>query len=186
MTSGIHPDLTGRENVFLYGAVLGMRRKISRERFDEIVEFAGLADAIDRQVKFFSLGMQMRLGFSIAAFSGARHPAGRRSAFGGRRQLPTEVPPADRRGRAPGHHARLRLPRPHRRSRPHVEQSLWLADAVVQAAGPTREVAALYRKSVEQDASVATSNDGVVRMLKSSITGPDGGQVLSLEDAEVR
>ena len=68
VTSGIHPDLTGRENVFLYGAVLGMRRKITHERFDEIVEFAGLDDAIDRQVKFFSLGMQMRLGFSIAAF----------------------------------------------------------------------------------------------------------------------
>ncbi len=68
VTSGIHPDLTGRENVFLYGAVLGMRRKITRDRFDQIVEFAGLADSIDRQVKFFSLGMQMRLGFSIAAF----------------------------------------------------------------------------------------------------------------------
>src|ERR1700734_66818 len=68
VTSGIHPDLTGRENVFLYGAVLGMRRKLSRERFDQIVEFAGLTEAIDRQVKYFSLGMQMRLGFSIAAF----------------------------------------------------------------------------------------------------------------------
>ena len=68
VTSGIHPDLTGRENVYLYGAVLGMRRKITHERFDQIIEFAGLTDAIDRQVKFFSLGMQMRLGFSIAAF----------------------------------------------------------------------------------------------------------------------
>ena len=44
---------------------------------------------------------------------------------------------------------------------------MWLADAVVRAAGPTREVAALYRKSIEQDASVATSNDGVVQVLKS-------------------
>ncbi len=51
---------------------------------------------------------------------------------------------------------------------------------------PPREVAALYRASVTEDASLATSNDGVVRLLKSSITGPDGGQVLSLEDAEVR
>ena len=68
VTSGIHPDLTGRENVYLYGTVLGMRRKMTRDRFDQIVEFAGLEDAIDRQVKFFSLGMQMRLGFSIAAF----------------------------------------------------------------------------------------------------------------------
>jgi ABC-type polysaccharide/polyol phosphate transport system ATPase subunit len=77
VTSGIHPDLTGRENVYLYGAVLGMRRKMTRDRFDQIVEFAGLEDAIDRQVKFFSLGMQMRLGFSIAAFLAHRSSTSR-------------------------------------------------------------------------------------------------------------
>ena len=66
VTSGIQPELSGRENVFLYGAVLGMGRQIIRQRFDEIVEFAGLSDAIDRQVKFYSMGMQMRLGFSVA------------------------------------------------------------------------------------------------------------------------
>ena len=69
VTSGIHPELTGRENIFLYGAVMGMTRQTIRNRFDEIVEFAGLTDAVDRQVKFYSLGMQMRLGFSIAAFT---------------------------------------------------------------------------------------------------------------------
>src|SRR5580704_16178010 len=185
VTSGIHPDLTGRENVFLYGSVLGMRRKISRDRFDEIVEFAGLADAIDRQVKYFSLGMQMRLGFSIAAF------------------LEPDILLVDEVlsvGDANFQQKCLRRIEEIVRlgttliyvshDLPSVEatcaQSLWLADAVVQAAGPTREVAALYRKSVEQDASVATSNDGVVRMLKSTITGPDGGQVVSLEDAEVQ
>ena len=47
-------------------------------------------------------------------------------------------------------------------------------------------MAALYRASIQEDASVATSNDGIVQVLKSSIMGPDGGQVLSLEDAEVR
>jgi ABC-type polysaccharide/polyol phosphate transport system ATPase subunit len=67
VTAGLHPDLTGRENVYLYGAVLGMGRDNIKKRFNEIVEFAELEDAIDRQVKFFSLGMQMRLGFSIAA-----------------------------------------------------------------------------------------------------------------------
>jgi hypothetical protein len=66
------------------------------------------------------------------------------------------------------------------------EQSLWLADAVVQAAGPTREVARLYRSSIQENASVSTVDDGVVELLKTSITGPDGGPVLSLEDAEVR
>ena len=185
VTSGIHPDLSGRENVFLYGAVLGMRRKLSRERFDQIVEFAGLENAIDRQVKFFSLGMQMRLGFSIAAF------------------LEPDILLVDEVlsvGDANFQQKCLRRIEEIVRlgttliyvshDLPSVEatcsQSLWLADAVVQAEGPTREVAALYRKSVEQDASLATSNDGVVRMLKSTITGPDGGQVVSLEDAEIQ
>ena len=63
VTAGLHPDLTGRENVYLYGAVLGMGRDNIKKRFNEIVEFAELEDAVDRQVKFFSLGMQMRLGF---------------------------------------------------------------------------------------------------------------------------
>jgi ABC-type polysaccharide/polyol phosphate transport system ATPase subunit len=66
--AGIHPDLTGRENAYLYGSLLGLRRREVSKRFDEIVEFAELEDAIDRQVKFYSSGMQMRLGFSVAAF----------------------------------------------------------------------------------------------------------------------
>jgi ABC-type polysaccharide/polyol phosphate transport system ATPase subunit len=66
--AGIHPDLTGRENVYLYGALLGLRRRQIDERFDRIVDFAELPSAIDRQVKFYSTGMQMRLGFAVAAF----------------------------------------------------------------------------------------------------------------------
>ena len=66
--AGIHPDLTGRENVFFYGTILGLSRRQVAERFDTIVEFAELTDAVDRQVKFYSSGMGMRLGFSIAAF----------------------------------------------------------------------------------------------------------------------
>jgi ABC-type polysaccharide/polyol phosphate transport system ATPase subunit len=64
--SGVHPELTGRENVWLYGQILGLRRRDIRRRFDEIVEFAELGHAIDTPVKFFSTGMQLRLGFSIA------------------------------------------------------------------------------------------------------------------------
>lgn len=68
LAAGFHPDLTGRENVFLQGAVMGMRRAEIKERFDEIVEFAGIGDFIDTQVKRYSSGMNARLGFSIAAF----------------------------------------------------------------------------------------------------------------------
>jgi ABC-type polysaccharide/polyol phosphate transport system ATPase subunit len=66
--AGLHPDLSGRENIYLYGTLLGFARKEIERRFDEIIAFANLEDAIDRQVKFYSSGMQMRLGFSVAAF----------------------------------------------------------------------------------------------------------------------
>ena len=65
--SGVHPELTGRENVWLYGQILGLGKPRIRQRFDEIVQFAELEKAIDTPVKFFSSGMQLRLGFAIAA-----------------------------------------------------------------------------------------------------------------------
>jgi lipopolysaccharide transport system ATP-binding protein len=67
VAAGFHPDLTGRENVFLQGAIMGMRRVEIASRFDEIVEFAGLERFIDTPVKRYSSGMNARLGFSIAA-----------------------------------------------------------------------------------------------------------------------
>jgi ABC-type polysaccharide/polyol phosphate transport system ATPase subunit len=66
--AGFHPDFTGRENVFLNGAIQGLKRAEIRERFDEIVAFAELEHAIDRPVRTYSSGMTMRLGFAIAAF----------------------------------------------------------------------------------------------------------------------
>jgi lipopolysaccharide transport system ATP-binding protein len=65
--TGFHPDLTGRENVFLSGAILGMRRTEIATKFDEIVEFAEVERFIDTQVKHYSSGMYMRLAFSVAA-----------------------------------------------------------------------------------------------------------------------
>jgi lipopolysaccharide transport system ATP-binding protein len=64
---GFHPELTGRENIFLNGSLLGMRRKEIRRRFDEIVEFAGVGQFLETQVKRFSTGMYIRLAFSVAA-----------------------------------------------------------------------------------------------------------------------
>jgi ABC-type polysaccharide/polyol phosphate transport system ATPase subunit len=64
--AGFHPELTGRENVMLYGAVMGLRRRQIEQRFDAIVEFAELQDFIDQPVKHYSSGMYVRLGFSVA------------------------------------------------------------------------------------------------------------------------
>ncbi|WP_243723198.1 ABC transporter ATP-binding protein [Actinomadura sp. 7K507] len=65
--AGLHPELTGRENVYLNGAILGMSRAEIERKFDLIVDFSGVERFLDDQVKFYSSGMFMRLAFSIAA-----------------------------------------------------------------------------------------------------------------------
>ncbi len=65
--TGFHPELTGRENVFLNGAILGMNKQEIRKQFDEIVEFSGVEKYIDTPVKRYSTGMQVRLAFAVAA-----------------------------------------------------------------------------------------------------------------------
>jgi lipopolysaccharide transport system ATP-binding protein len=65
--TGFHPELTGRENVFLNGAILGMRRREIERRFDEIVAFAEVERFLDTPVKHYSTGMYMRLAFAVAA-----------------------------------------------------------------------------------------------------------------------
>jgi lipopolysaccharide transport system ATP-binding protein len=65
--TGFHPELSGRENIFLNGAILGMRRAEIRRRFDEIVGFAGVEKFLDTPVKRYSSGMYVRLAFSVAA-----------------------------------------------------------------------------------------------------------------------
>ena len=65
--AGFHPDLTGRENIYLNGAILGMTRDEVRRRFDAIVAFSGIEEFIDTPVKRYSSGMYARLGFSVAA-----------------------------------------------------------------------------------------------------------------------
>ena len=64
--AGFHPEYTGRENIYLYGALLGLRRDEITDRFGEILEFSGLERFIDNPVKNYSSGMYMRLGFSVA------------------------------------------------------------------------------------------------------------------------
>ena len=67
IAAGFHQDLTGRENLFLQGAIMGMPKALIRQKFDEIVEFSGISAFIDTPTKRYSSGMNARLGFSIAA-----------------------------------------------------------------------------------------------------------------------
>lgn len=66
--TGFHPELTGRENVYLNGAILGMSRADINRKFDEIVDFSGVEKFIDTPVKHYSSGMGLRLGFAVAAY----------------------------------------------------------------------------------------------------------------------
>jgi lipopolysaccharide transport system ATP-binding protein len=66
--TGFHPELTGRENIYLNGSILGMKRKEVQMRFEEIIDFAGTEKFLDTPLKHYSSGMQLRLAFAVAAF----------------------------------------------------------------------------------------------------------------------
>ena len=170
--AGIHPDLTGRENAYLYGSLLGLpRREVSR-RFDEIVAFAELEDSIDRQVKFFSSGMQMRLGFAVAAF------------------LEPDILLVDE-VLAVGDASfqqkcldRMRLVLANGTSLILVSHDLgaieatcsrgmWLRDGAIEREGDVRDVLAGYRQWIEEGAESTASVGGLVRVIKCEVSGPD-------------
>jgi lipopolysaccharide transport system ATP-binding protein len=185
VTSGIHPELTGKENIYLYGAVMGMGRQTIKHKFDEIVEFAGLTDAVNRQVKFYSMGMMMRLGFSIAAFL---EPdillVDEVLAVGDanfQQKCLKRIGEIVRAGTT-----LLYVSHDLSSVEASCEKAVWLADAVVQASGPVREVVGKYRAAVEQNAALVTSTEGVVSVLKVEIEASDGGQIRSECDLEVR
>ena len=74
--AGFHPDLTGRENIFLNGSIMGMTRREVQRKFDQIVAFSEVERFIDTPIKHYSSGMQMRLGFAVAAHTDVAAPSG--------------------------------------------------------------------------------------------------------------
>ncbi len=99
--TGFHPELTGRENIYLNGAILGMSRAEIRKKFDEIVAFAEVERFLDTPVKRYSSGMYVRLAFAVAAHLEPRDPDRRRGPRGRRRRVPEEMPRQDGRGFPP-------------------------------------------------------------------------------------
>ena len=184
VTAGLHPDLTGRENVFLYGAVLGMGRENIRKKFDVIVEFADLTDAIDRQVKFFSLGMQMRLGFAIAAYLEPDVLLVDEVLSVGdanfQQKCLQRIDEIVRSGTT-----LLYVSHDLASVEATCEKAVWLSDAVVRASGPSKDVVSMYRTAVEKNATLLSSKEGAVQVLKADIRAVDGGQLRSECETEV-
>ena len=169
---GIHPDLTGRENVYLYGSLVGLTRKQVAERFDEIVAFAELEHAVDRQVKFYSTGMQMRLGFAVASHVDPDILLVDEVLAVGDATFQQKC--LDRIG--------LML----RRGTTLVfvshdlaaveatcDRGVWLDEGVVAADGPVRESLTAYRNHVESEVQ-AVAAEGPIQLRKAALTGAEG------------
>jgi ABC-type polysaccharide/polyol phosphate transport system ATPase subunit len=182
---GIHPDLTGRENVFITGSLLGLRRKEVARRFDEVVQFAELEDAIDRQVKFYSSGMQMRLGFAVAAF------------------LEPDVLLVDE-ALAVGDAAfqqkcleRMRTVLSQGTTLVFVShdfaaveatcsRGVWLNGGTLAKDGNVREVLASYRRSIEEAAEGSAVVNGLVRVVKAEVAPVEGDAAETQQPLAIR
>jgi ABC-type polysaccharide/polyol phosphate transport system ATPase subunit len=166
---GIHPELTGRENIYLYGTLLGLRRSDIVRQFDEIVAFGELEDAVDRQVKFYSSGMGMRLGFSVAAFLEPDV------------LLVDEVLAVGDASFQQRCLAKMRDVLSNGTSLVFVSHDLasveaictrgiWMQEGVVQADAPVAETLSYYRQAIEEVAAAESSGDGRIRLRHASVS----------------
>jgi ABC-type polysaccharide/polyol phosphate transport system ATPase subunit len=172
--AGITPLLTGRENIYLSGSIMGLRRRDVARRFDEIVAFADLEGAVDRQVKYYSSGMQMRLGFAVAA------------------HLEPDILLVDEvlavgdatfqqrcldRIRAVLSEGTTLLFVSHDLAAVEATctNGIWLHNGEVKTRGPMREVLAAYRGAVEGDAHSRAGIEGLVNVSQVETSSPGGG-----------
>jgi homopolymeric O-antigen transport system ATP-binding protein len=181
--TGFHPELTGRENVFLNGAILGMRRAEIRRKFDEIIAFAEVESFVDTVVKHYSSGMQMRLAFAVAAhlepeilFIDEVLAVGD-AAF--QQKCLGKMQEVNRSGRTV-----LLVSHQMNQLRRLSTRCLWLRSGRLAAAGPTAQVLGAYEASFRSGAERDTSDDGQVRQAKFlswcfSAHQPASGHVLS-------
>ncbi len=168
--AGLHPELTGRENVYLYGTLLGLRRKEVARRFDEIVSFAEVGDAIDRQVKFFSSGMKMRLGFAVAAFLEPDILLVDEVLAVGDASFQQKCLDRMRYVLSQGTTLVLRVPRPRHRRRDLRAGGL-AADGAVHAEGRVGEVLDAYRRYFDDVDEFPHPESSMVRLLKVETRG---------------
>jgi ABC-type polysaccharide/polyol phosphate transport system ATPase subunit len=171
--AGIHPDLTGAENIYLYGSLLGLPRRIVAKRFDSIVAFAELEGAVDRQVKYYSSGMQMRLGFAVAAFLEPDILLVDEVLAVGDSTFQQKC--LERMRTMLGQGTTLVFVS---HDLPAVEatceRGVWLHEGVILEQGPVRSVLGDYRQAIEESAEAVAVPTGPIRLLKATAAGELG------------
>jgi ABC-type polysaccharide/polyol phosphate transport system ATPase subunit len=172
--AGLTPLLTGRENIYLTGSIMGLRRREVAQRFDEIVEFAELEKAVDRQVKYYSSGMQMRLGFSVAAHLRPDILLVDEVLAVGDASFQQRCLDQIRRVLGEGT-TLLFVSHDLAAVEATCANGIWLHNGEAQTAGPIREVLSAYRGSVEGDAKSRADIEGLVRVSQVQAQAPDGG-----------
>jgi ABC-2 type transport system ATP-binding protein len=174
VVSGIHPELSGRENTFVYGSLLGLGRREVARRFDEIVAFAELEHAIDRKVKYYSSGMKMRIGFSIAAFLEPHILIVDEVLAVGDSSFQQKCLERMREVLQSG--ATLILVSHDLAAVGAIaNRGLWLNDGRIAADGPIEDVLAEYRREIESLAEARSHTRGKILLTDLRVEGPDGG-----------
>ncbi|MBV8950764.1 MAG: ABC transporter ATP-binding protein, partial [Actinobacteria bacterium] len=174
--SGIHPELTGRENVIIYGMLLGLGRKQVASKLDEIIAFAELEDAVERQVKFYSSGMRMRLGFAVAAFLEPSILIVDEVLAVGDTSFQQKC--LDRmRDVVQSGTTLLLVSHDLAAVGATANRGIWLDDGIVRADGSIESVLRAYRGAVEADAAANAQVEGLVRVEEVHTDGPGGDLV---------
>jgi ABC-type polysaccharide/polyol phosphate transport system ATPase subunit len=170
--AGIHPELSGRENIHLYGTLLGLSRREVAARFDQIVDFAQIETAVDRQVKFYSSGMQMRLGFAVAAFLEPSVLLVDEVLAVGDATFQQRCIDRMRDVLAQGT-TLVFVSHDLATVEGICQRAIWLHQGKLREDGGVRQVLTSYRQALESVAEMSPTT-GPVTMVKASVTGYDG------------
>ena len=184
VSSGMHSELTGRENTYLFGSLLGLPRSMVSRRFDEIVAFAEVESAIDRQLKFYSSGMKMRLGFAVAAFLDPDVMLVDEVLAVGDASFQQKCLDRMRSVLIDGT-TLVFVSHDLAAVEATCSRGVWLNGGVVQYDGEVTEALAAYRRSIEESAEAEHTHTGPLKVLKTEVTGTGGGPVRSDEPMDV-
>ncbi|MCA1682470.1 MAG: ABC transporter ATP-binding protein [Actinobacteria bacterium] len=172
--AGIAPLLTGRENIYLTGSIMGLKRRQVAHRFDDIVAFAELEAAVDRQVKYYSSGMQMRLGFAVAAYLepeillvdevlAVGDATFQQRCLGRIREVLQDGTTL------------LFVSHDLAAVEATCSNGVWIHNGEIKTIGPIRDVLGAYRAAVEGDAKARSRIEGRITVSGIEASSPDGG-----------